>query len=239
MRSLNWRANFDAIASKFTRLFSDRMVQKRELMDRVHGGGDLSELLTPEVDEGVDVPMVSQMTSTPLSQVRAATARPASKFRRIGFFVAFLLAVGLGGGVGGFLRWRAKQQKSSPVAAVVATDASVAAVTPPPAGSGDTPTPPAPAGAEYIVISIDTDPEGVRIIVAGEERGKTPIDVRVKKAGEPVDVQLVAPGFTATAQQVVPDRDQRLYFQLVKQQKTIVRIKKPPEKRGSGFRRFD
>jgi serine/threonine-protein kinase len=224
----------EAIASKFARLFSDRMVQKRELMDRVHGGGDLSELLTPEVDEGVDVPMVSNMTSTPLSLARPSTGRPAPRSRRIGFFVAFLLAVGLGGGVGGFLRWRAKQQKSADAPAVT-TPAGSAAVAPPDVEKVAEP----PADAEYIVISVDTEPEGVKIIVAGEERGKTPVDVRVKKADAPIDVQLLAPGFTTAAQQIVPDRDQRLYFQLVKQQKTIVRVKKPPEKRGSGFRRFD
>jgi hypothetical protein len=79
----------------------------------------------------------------------------------------------------------------------------------------------------------------VNIIVAGLERGKRPVYVRVKMADAPIDFQLLAPGFTTAAQQIVPDRDQRLYFQLVKQQKTIVRVKKPPEKRGSGFRRFD
>jgi serine/threonine-protein kinase len=68
----------EAIASKFARLFSDRMVQKRELMDRVRGGGDLSDLLTPEVDEGVDVPNVSNATATPLSNLRPQTGRGAT-----------------------------------------------------------------------------------------------------------------------------------------------------------------
>ena len=224
----------EAIASKFARLFSDRMAQKRELMERVRGGGDLSDLLTPEVDEGIDVPIVSNVTATPLSNVRPVTVRPAARSRRIGFLLAFLLAVVVGGGVGGLLRWRAKQQKAAGVAPSVPLDAGTNVLARP-AEAEALP----PADPDYIVISVDTEPEGVKVIVAGEERGKTPIDIRVKKASAPVDVQLLEPGFATAAQQIVPDRDQRLYFQLVKQQKVIVRVKKPPEKRGSGFRRFD
>jgi len=232
----------EAIASKFARLFSDRMVQKRELMDRVRGGGDISDLLTPEVDENVDVPVVSNVTATPLSNVRPATTRPAPPSRRAFFVGAFLFAVLLGGGVGGLLRWRAKKQPAGGVAAIATIDAGAMAAVEPSAGSatGSSDEPiPAPAIDEYIVISVDTDPGGVKVVVDGEERGKTPIDVRVKKASTAVDVKLLEPGFATAAQQVVPDRDQRLYFQLVKQQKTIVRVKKIPEKRGSGFRRFD
>jgi serine/threonine-protein kinase len=234
----------EAIASKFARLFADRMVQKRDLMTRVRGGGDLSDLLTPEVDEGIDVPIVSNVTSTPLSNVRPATDRPATVHRssRAWFLVAFLLAVIVGGGVGGVLRWRAKQKGHAAVAATQ-IDAGQHAGAGSGAGSAieEEQPPPAPPEQEYIVISIDTEPAGVKVVVAGEERGKTPVDVRVKRSTDPLDVQLLEPGFTTAAQQIVPDRDQRLYFQLVKQQKTIVRVKRPPPdtKKGSGFRRFD
>ncbi len=228
----------ETIAAKFARLFSDRMERKRELMNRVRGGGDLTDLLSPEVDENVDVPIVSAVTHTPLSNVRPATDRPAPKSSRIWFLVAFLLAVVVGGGVGGFLRWRAKHKSTAAVATVIVDAGTVAT-----AGSADDDVdepPPAPPEQEYIVISVDTDPEGVTVTVAGEERGKTPVDVRLKKSTDPIDVKLLSPGFTTSAQQVVPDRDQRLYFQLVKTQKTIVRVKKPPpDKKDSGFRRFD
>jgi eukaryotic-like serine/threonine-protein kinase len=91
-----------------------------------------------------------------------------------------------------------------------------------------------------VVVTIATEPEGVRVVVGGQERGKTPIDVELPRGDEPVDVQLLSPGFASARQQIVPDRDQRLYFQLIKQQKTIVRVKRPPApEQGSGFRRFD
>jgi eukaryotic-like serine/threonine-protein kinase len=233
----------EAIASKFARVFSDRMAQKRELLDRVRAGGDLSELLTPEVDEGVDVPIVSNLTSTPPSAARLRVDQPSTKKKKrrrkhgLMFLGAFLFAVLLGGGVGGYLRMRAKDKAAA--AAGSQGDALVVHDGGSSAGVDDEDPPPAPAEQQYIVISIDTEPEGVKVIVAGEERGKTPLDVRLKKSGSAVNVQLLEPGFTATAQQVVPDRDQRLYYQLVKQGKTIVRVKKPPKDRGSGFRRFD
>jgi hypothetical protein len=218
------------------------MAQKRELLERVRAGGDLSELLTPEVDENVDVPIVSNLTSTPPSAVKLHSEPPSGKKKRrrrngYMFLGAFLFAVLLGGGVGGYLRMRAKDKaaaaQGSQSPALVVHDAGSSA------GSDDDNPPPAPPEQEYIVISIDTEPDGVKVIVAGEERGKTPLDVRLKKSNAPVDVQLLEPGFTTTAQLVVPDRDQRLYYQLVKQGKAIVRVKKPPKDRGSGFRRFD
>ena len=75
----------EAIASKFARIFSDRMTQKRELLERVRSGGDLSDLLVPEVDEQVDVPIVSRGEGTPLSHVRAtdATRRNSRKRRTL------------------------------------------------------------------------------------------------------------------------------------------------------------
>jgi hypothetical protein len=100
--------------------------------------------------------------------------------------------------------------------------------------------PPAPPEQQNITVSITTEPAGVKVLVAGEERGKTPVDVKLVKGTQPIDFQLLEPGFTTAAQKIIPDRDQRLYFQLIKQQKTIVRVKRPKDKdRGSGFRRFD
>ena len=247
----------EAIASKLARLFSDRMAQKRELMERVRRGEDLTEVLVAEVDEQVDVPMVSAAEGTPLSRVRGATVKPArtKKNRRAVFLVAFLAAVVAGAGVGAFLRLhRTKPKTTTPVAANATPDAApVAPVTPPVAEAGSAGSnaevdtdqgeeaPPAPPEQEYIVVTVETDPAGVMVKLDGEERGATPVDVRIKKDTKPLELELMSPGFTTAAQPVVPDRDQRMYFRLIKTQKTIVRIKKPPKQkeRGSGFHRFD
>ena len=118
------------------------------------------------------------------------------------------------------------------------------------------PTPPAPEPApvevkvqgvqevgpvdEFIVISVDTDPDGVKVKVDGEPRGATPIDVRVKRGETPLKVELAQTGFDTHQLDVIPDRDQRLYFALMKQQKKIVPVRTPPKsERKPGFRRFD
>ena len=98
---------------------------------------------------------------------------------------------------------------------------------------------PAPVDDE-IVISVTTDPEGVKVKVDGVPRGATPLDVRVKKADKPLEVELAQAGFDTHKLDVIPDRDQRLYFALMKQQKKIVPVKQPPKKDPKpGFRRFD
>jgi hypothetical protein len=234
----------EAIASKFARIFSDRMMQKRELLERVRRGEDLSDLLAPEVDAQVDVPIVNAGESTPLSNVRKAT-EPTRKARRrsYAFLIAFLLASLGGAGVGAFLRMRGhgavpKQEKLAvvPIPTPMSIDAAnvqveVEAVEEVPA--------PAPVD-DYIVISVETDPDGVKVNVDGEPRGATPLDVRIKKRDAPVKIELTQAGFDAHKLSVKPDRDQRLYFALVKQDKKIVPVKTPPKKKDKGgFRRFD
>ena len=247
----------EAIASKLARLFADRMVQKRELMDRVRGGGDLTELLVPEVDEQVEVPIVSQGDATSLSRVRGATAAPVRKSKKgFAFLVAFLAAVIAGAGVGAYLRLH--RSGATPVAKKQPPPGPVVAVTPDaapvevPEGSGSAEVeiedveevPPAPPEQEYVVVTVETEPSGVKVKLDGEERGATPIDVRIKKTTTPVKLELLSPGFATAAQEVVPDRDQRMYFSLIKTEKTIVRIKRPKktqpkDNKGSGFHRFD
>jgi hypothetical protein len=235
----------EAIASKFARIFSDRMTEKRELLEQVRRGGDLTALLTPEVDAQVDVPVVSLAGATPLSNVRKpATVHKSRKKRSYSFLIAFLLASIGGAGVGAYLRMRNK-----PAPAAKREKLAVVPLPPPEAPEGsevamkveavEEVPPPAPV-EEYIVISVETDPDGVSVKVDGESRGATPVDVKVKKSGDPLKIELASTGFATHKLDVVPDRDQRLYFALVKQAKKIVPVKAPPKKETKpGFRRFD
>src|SRR5690242_17405540 len=100
------------------------------------------------------------------------------------------------------------------------------------------PTPPAKPVDQFVLISVETDPPGVGVFVDGAESGVTPIDIKLPRARDPVKVELRQPGFQPTAQEVIPDRDQRLYFSLSRQSKHIVPVKKPP-KQQPGFHRFD
>jgi protein kinase-like protein/PEGA domain-containing protein len=235
----------EALASKLARLFGDRMAQKREVVERVSRGGDLTSLLTPEVDEQIEVPIVSSQDVTPLSKIRRATSRPRSKSgrrrSRYGLALALLVSIVAGAGVGAYLRMRKPDAaKKSQDLAIVPLQRPVATEPPKVAAQAVEPTPvPAPVD-EYIVISVDTDPDGVKVKVDGESRGATPIDVRVKRGETPLKVELAQTGFDTHELDVIPDRDQRLYFALMKQQKKIVPVRTPPKtERKPGFRRFD
>jgi eukaryotic-like serine/threonine-protein kinase len=257
----------EAIASKLARLFSERLAEKRELMERVYRGADLGDLPAAEVDEGIDVPLVQSATAaSSLSKVRGDTAPPAdgvrssrtSRASRRGLVAAFLVAILAGGGVGGYLRL---QDRAA---------AEVAAATPE--------SVPSRAGAaveqdevvgpiiEHVQIEIETDPPGVTVALGGEVRGQTPLELREPRGDSELELELRAPGFASAAQMIVPDRDQRLHFSLIQQEKRIVVVKQPPKKSpgrgkrgggkpdespgpeagsgsgsgsGTGFRRFD
>ncbi len=158
---------------------------------------------------------------------------------RHGLTIALALSVLAGAGVGAYLRLR------NPGAAKKSQDLAIVPL--PTSGAADPPSNVAPGvepiptpAVDDIVISVDTDPDGVHVTVDGEARGVTPIDVRVKKSEHPLKVELAQTGFETRKVDVVPDRDQRLYFALLKQQKQIVPVKTPPKKeRKQGFRRFD
>ncbi len=233
----------EAIASKFARIFSDRMVQKRELLERVRRGGDLSELLAPEVDEQVDVPIVNLAESTPLSNVRRltelVTGRRKKKKRSYAFVIAFLLATLTGAAVGAYLRMTRKPPAGAERLAIVPVPTPIDATAPALDDTRAAETAPPPVVDEYIVISVDTDPDGVKVKVDGEPRGATPLDVRVRRSDGPLTIELASAGFQTHEVDVVPDRDQRLYFALMKRDKKIVPVKAPPKKKEPGFRRFD
>jgi serine/threonine-protein kinase len=208
----------EALASKLARLFGDRIEAKRNLLDRVRSGGDLGELLRAEVDEQVDVPVVSDINSTPLSGVRVGAGQMSSHRRRA-LAAVFAAAIAAGVGVGAWLRMH--RGETSAKAATAAPSVKVTAV---------------PA-AQYIVITVETDPTGAHLVVDGEDRGTTPVDLRLTKSDRAAHLELAQPGFETFAQDVVPDRDQRLYFSLKPKRGTVRKTpKRPPP---PGFHRFD
>jgi serine/threonine-protein kinase len=224
----------EALASKLARLFGDRVAEKRELLQRVREGGDLGELLKAEVDEGVDVPLVSHGSATPLSAVRGPPkGAPGEKKKRRsrGGMVALAVigtAVVAGAAVGYALRARGHHAAAAADAAPVArAETRDAAPLPPPHD-------------ELITIHVDTIPAGAQITVDGEARGFTPLDLRAKKDGPAFAIDLFAAGYQPLGQSVVPDKDQRLFFSLLPAPKKVPKGH-GPKNAGSaaGFHRFD
>jgi serine/threonine-protein kinase len=215
----------EALASWLARLFGDRIAIKRDLLDRVQSGGDLGDLLRAEVDEAVEVPIISHASATPLSNIRDPSISKLSGRRRtqLALFAIFALAIAGGVSTGFWLRARrAETTAARPIDAALQVHV--------------TQMPPAPAPAP-IVITVETDPAGARVIVDGAPQGSTPLDLQLSKADHPVHLELSAPGFQSRAQDIVPDRDQRLYFSLKAKRGTVRKTpKRPPP---PGFHRFD
>jgi hypothetical protein len=100
------------------------------------------------------------------------------------------------------------------------------------------PPPPSPPPAPLpMVITVETDPAGVKVRVDGHDYGTTPIDLQITKSDDPVHLELTTPGFESLTQDVVPDRDQRLYFSLKAKRGTVRKTPKRPAP--PGFHRFD
>jgi hypothetical protein len=250
----------EALASKLARLFGDRIAQKRELLARVSSGGSLGDLPPAEVDEGVDVPVMSAEDATPLSQVRASGALGAlgalaavaragaprsSRRRRVVIALLFVLAIGLGGATGAWLRLARDAVAAQPAGpyvepsagtpAPVAADAAVVAVVAPPPDAAGEAAPPVIAPPEgvpdpdAITITIDTDPQGAHVIYDGEDRGVTPSKIHAKRGKRPVKLELKQGSNKPTKLAITPKSDTHLRYTFDRQLKRF--LVTPPARR--------
>ena len=209
-----------SLASKLMRLFGERVANKRELVDRVRVGVPLGDLVPAEVDEEIDVPLVTRPELAALEvpslvdpvddetrtdpvpfrisvQARVApTPAPPASGTRWGVIGLLVLAIVGGGAAGGWLRLRAHAG-----GVAIRADARI-----------DAPPPPADAALpDFVTISIDSDPTGAKVLLDGDDRGVTPTDLRVKGNTAPIKLQLQRAGFAPKSIEVVPDRDQQLH----------------------------
>ena len=165
----------------------------------MRSGGDLAGLLRADVDELVEVPIVTHASATPLSRLRKTTTPRRLRAPRPVVIAIFAIAIVAGVAVGIWLRTQRGEQRAAAAGSASKLDVHVTEMPQPP--------PPAPS----IVITVETDPAGVKVLVDGVEEGTTPVDLQLVKADQPVHLQLTTPGFEPRTQDVVPDRDQRLY----------------------------
>jgi serine/threonine-protein kinase len=76
------------------------------------------------------------------------------------------------------------------------------------------PTAPASSGPKQVTVGIDTSPAGARVLVAGEERGLTPLRLALPATGELVPVALILDRYEPYRLDVRSDVDQRLVLTL-------------------------
>jgi serine/threonine protein kinase len=128
---------------------------------------------------------------------------PARGGFRWGVALLFVLAIGIGGVAGGWLRLQ-ESSNAAPVPVVV--DARPPDAAPPDAA-------PLPA---VVTITIETEPAGAKVIVDGEDRGVAPVDLRIDGSRKPIAIELRRDGFVPAKLQLVPDRDQKVHQKLVR-----------------------
>jgi serine/threonine-protein kinase len=74
--------------------------------------------------------------------------------------------------------------------------------------------PPAPAAPKEVTVAVDTSPAGARVLVAGEERGVTPLRLGLPATGEVVPFELLLDRYEPYRLDVRTDVDQRVVLTL-------------------------
>jgi len=63
---------------------------------------------------------------------------------------------------------------------------------------------------------VESKPPGARVIVAGQDRGQTPLDVHLPYGKKPLTVEIQRQGYAAIVQSVTPDADQKVIVALTR-----------------------
>jgi|CXWL01.1.fsa_nt_gi serine/threonine-protein kinase len=210
----------DELATLMRNVFSDRVAEKSEMLRQVRAGAQVTRLPAPETDPEVELASVAQ-TVTKLERLRA---RPGRNLAVLAGVFASMLALATVAWLNGLFR----------------SDVNVVP-TPPPREASPQPVPP----SKPVTLHIETVPAQARVIVAGESRGTTPLQIELPRSSEPVMVDIALAGFQPFHQTVVPAVDQRLLVTLVEAQRPAPATRRAAKPKGrplvldAGFHRFD
>ena len=197
-------------------LFPDRRDEKSEMLRQVAVGREPSQLPEPEVDFDDELPSVELP-----DEASTVIDRPSP--RGSGWRVAASIAVAglalLGVAAGG---WALLEPDDSPARAA----STVSAASPPPApripaarprvevaATPEAEEEPPPA---HVSITVESEPEGARVLVAGVERGTTPTTLELPRAEDAISLRLEREGHRPEEAELVPDVDQRMRFVLTR-----------------------
>jgi serine/threonine-protein kinase len=217
----------EALADRMRRLFPDRIAEKEDLLRKVREGEGLSHVPAGETDENVDVPVAPEATLVD-TDPRLAAVR-ARRWRNTTIAVAASAVVVV---TALALAVRGRGVTSTP---------SAAPPPPPPLATA------ADASNEEIFVHVETRPAGARVLIGGQDRGETPIELLVARGNQPLLLELERQGYAKATQQIIPDADQKVLVGLtplvVNHRRPATRPTKAPRTTAptssAGFRRFD
>lgn len=237
----------EALAQLMHEVFPDRVQAKQDMLSRLRAGGQLVNVPAAETDESVELPEVEVGTASFRSRLESGFS--------FGSLSSSTDAYGLE---------RAKRARSRMLVLGVGAAAAVLLValgamlarpeTPPPqtmTALGRNPITPllalaTPAPKSYVKIDLVSFPPGATVRLAGEDRGKTPLELALEQGDAQLDLRIELDGYVAAVEKLVPDMNQRLRVRLNKadenkKRTSSVQVTRPKTepKTGGGFRRFD
>lgn len=222
----------EALAAKMKALFPDRIAEKEELLRKVSAGEGLSHIPAGETDENVDVPVAPEAAT--IVETDPRLAKIAAKRWRAIAFGAGAAAAGLALLIGVVLMVRARSAPAR-AAAEAATSAPISTTV---RTTGD-------ASVDEIFVHVESKPSAARVVVAGQDRGETPIDLLILRGSDAITLELHRQGYVTATQQIIPDSDQKVLVGLT----PVVVHGRPAARPGpkthptatgsAGFRRFD
>lgn len=199
----------ERLAELMGRLFADRIAEKQDMLRQVRAGSVVMRL--PEVEADRSIESLSAVASA-----AGVASRSKGSGRRVLPLVAvaaivvaaaagatIVLQSGTGGAAGPTpLVERAPAAVDTGPAGGAAADAHIEAAL-------------SDAGAQrFVVVQVDTTPDGADVFVDGTLRGVTPLSLRLDRGASPVELELRRAGYRSTVERVIPDVDQRLRFAL-------------------------
>jgi serine/threonine-protein kinase len=248
----------EALVALMQRLFSDRIAEKNAMLGRVRSGGAVGTVPTAEADSNVEIPELEGMVAdSAVSGVASVPRGPQDSGFTFG-------GSHPGSGVDALQLAELERKKRRAIIAAAASAAGVlflgflivllgipsADGVPLAKGTGalsvpvafiPKPAPPAPPPVDGdVTIKVVSNPTGATLLVAGVEKGKTPVEFKLPKSGEPVELTLKRDGYEDSVEKITPDENQRFRVQMSKTKPRAagggVLVKPPP---GGGFHRFD
>lgn len=204
-----------------TRLFEERIEEKREMLRRVRAGSNVTRVPDAEIDVNVELPVAEKTSALPSTARDVARPRAPTPFaRRPWTRMAF-------GGVGILALatvWFAGRSSTS-ISTQTSSVSSSLATAPPSSASAADASVPAPSSSvespssREVVLHLETTPAGARVLVAGQDRGITPVDLRLPRAATSLELELRKDGYAPLKQAITPDVDQRLVLTLTARSK--------------------
>jgi hypothetical protein len=205
-----------------TEIFADRLASKREMLRRARSGSELDDVTSAEADSGVEIPQVGgsarRNDSGGFASTHGSVISQVRRRRRLAVgAIAGLALCGLFAAL-----WLSRERPADQRLRAVARSIPKTTL---------------PAPDKKVVVSVSSVPTGATVLVAGQDLGKTPLDLTLPRGEETVVVEIKKLGFSIAREQVTPDVNQRVRVMLIAQRGPARAAKTAPETRG--FRRFD